>query len=333
MSEAITMPTNATATPAPDRLAVVGALAWRFLRRSTHSVLPLLGIIWGVPTFLYLMVLLVDAESVRHFAAEDPSIKRLYFLMTMITVPALPLTELIKIRSLYTLPLATRRIVNIQLGLGLLVIILVQLATVVYYKVVFEDPVPVFGSEPIPIFGPLLLLIPTGLIFAGLAAFLVDARLWKVPVAIAILGFFLAQGVGRFEEAAWIHSSDKWFTPSPTELLVLLQSAFLGYLAIRHAADRDRRGDTRPWADVKELWHRLVAWLDSRRMSQAAVARESLFPSASAAHRSYEWQTRGLVVPIMAALGGLLSLIGAWFHPPTGCRAASWPSPDCCSSA
>lgn len=298
-----------TPTQTSRHAAVLAALAWRFLRRSTQSVLPLLGILWGLPTVLYLLLGVVDADVLQAIAAGDVSLKRLYFLLTMTTIPLLPLTELLRIRPLYSLPVTTRQIVHDQLGIGIVTVVVVHLLTVAYYRLAF--------GATIPALGPLLFLIPGLLMSAGLLAFLVNARLWKIPVALVLVGFFGSHGGFRFDNPAIAQSRRGWLTPTLNEMVVLLAAAVAGYLVARHVADRDRCGETRGWTDldVVELWHHLTSWLVARRSCQPAGSQASLMPSAATVHSSYEWQTRGIVVPIIATFGGLLSLIGAWFNP------------------
>jgi hypothetical protein len=290
--------------PEPDSFAVLRSLAWRFFRQGLKVILPPLLIICAVPTFMYALIRVVDPVVAGNLSGDDVGLKRLFFSLTLLTLPTLVLFEMLRIRPLYTLPLTTRKIVHLQLAFGALSVLVLHLATVAYYRTVFGTAIPVAG--------PLLFLLPGILITAGLAALMVDARWWKVLVAIVAVGLLFRQMVMRFDDPSRHQGGQGWFTPTLAEMIAILFLAAAGYAIAMGTAVRDRRGETRSWSVLEEYLYRFAAFLAGFR----PLRRNRLkVTSPVSAQFAYEWLTKGIALPMFVAFFGLASLIGAWYEP------------------
>ena len=170
-----------TAAGPPPLLAdVVRTLAWQSVRRGWSNILSVVGILCGMPTLIYGMIRVLDAVTATNLIEAGGTLKFLYFLFTIVTLPTLVLFEVFRVRPLYRLPLTTRQIVNAQLGIGIVGVMSLYLVTAAYYRLFF--------AASIPVWGPMLFLVPCLVVLAGLAALLIDARWWKPPLVLAALG-------------------------------------------------------------------------------------------------------------------------------------------------
>ena len=235
------------------------------------------------------------------------TLKFLYFLAVVGTIPTLVLFEIARIRPLYPLPLRTRQIVNLQLGIGLAGVVGIYLFTVAYYQLVF--------SATIPVLGPMMFLIPGLLIGAGLAGLLIDARWWKLLLFLAAMGSAVYWITHRFDEPVLEAAGREWFSPSPVELVWLIGLSMIGYGVAMHTTRLDRRGDTRSWAVLEEYLYRFIGWVTKSLPTRLPSLSISSPSSPTAAQFAFDWLTKGLVLPILIAFFGTLSLIGAYFEP------------------
>jgi hypothetical protein len=302
---------------APRAQDVLRALAWRFGRRSSLSIYAPLLIVCGMPTFVYVMLRLSSPELLSSSWEDPSSLRRLYFIFTAMTLPTLVLIEMAQVRPLYALPLTTRRIVNTQSILGILTVTGVHLLSVLYYRVLF--------GAPIPFVGPLLFFLPMIFICAGIVALWVDAAWWRAMLALGCL-FGFVWWIGRRMSDDALRSDVHWMMPTGIEMLALLAMGTAGYLVMYGTVIRDRRGDTGTWENLEVYLHRLGAWIGRLSRWDRSVKRAAAAPATTTSHdlptrraleayASYEWQTRGLVLPIAALGFGSLSLISAWFDP------------------
>ena len=292
---------------APALAAVVRMLAWQSLRRGWANVGRAILILCGVPTFLYVMIRLLDAVTAANLIEGIGTLKFLYFLAVVGTLPTLVLFEIARIRPLYTLPLTTRQIVHVQLGLGLIGVVGLYLLTIAYYGTVF--------SAPIPVLGPLLFLIPGLVIAAGLASLLVDACWWKPLLFLAVVWLGVYWITQRFDEEVLEAAGRDWFSPTPLELLSLVALSAVGYGVALHTARLDRRGDTRSWDVLEEYLYRFLGWVTQHLPSRVPAIRVSYPSTPTGAQFSFDWLTKGLVLPIFVAFFGSVSLIGAYYKP------------------
>jgi hypothetical protein len=319
MSSAVSLPMATVPSITPRPRDVLRAIVRRFARRGALSIYVPLLIFCGMPTLVYGMLRLTSPE-VLSTSWEDPSsLRRLYFIFAATMFPTLILIEMMaQLRPLYALPLTTRRIVNTQFALGMLVIIGTHLLTALYYRFLF--------GASIPVLGPLLILIPMMFVCAGSVALWIEAVWWRMLLAIGLLsGFGWWWGRQLSDEA--LRSDSHWMTPTPGELLLLLALGTAGYVVTYRTVVRDRRGDTGAWENLEVYLHRLLARLGrllprhvrvwSSAATRTAADDHAAGHRAQAACASYEWHTRGLVLPIVALGLGSVSLISAWFDPAT----------------
>jgi hypothetical protein len=300
---------------APRWQNVQRALTWRFGRHGILSIYAPVLIFCGLPTLVYLMLRLTSPELLSS-GWEDPApLRRLYFIFAAATMPTLVLVEMARVRPLYALPLTTRRIVNTQSVLGILTVTGVHLLSVLYYRVLF--------GAPIPMFGPLLFLVPMIFICAGIVALWIDAAWWRALLALGFL-FGFVWWLGRRMSDEYLQLDANWITPTPFDMVLLLLMGTAGYLVAYRTVVRDRRGDTGSWENLEVYLHRLGASMGrlssrdrsaSRARAAAVATKDRPERRALAAYASYEWQTRGLVLPIIALGIGSISLISAWFDP------------------
>ncbi len=278
-------------------------LAWRFLRTGYSLVAAILGISCLFPAFMYIVIWLADPNVIHHMRADMTVITVIFAVAVWLIFPILIVFACGYVRSLYVLPLSSRRIVNTQLACGVFAVAGLYLVTVLFYRVVFD--------AVLPFFGPLLVMGPMVVVAAGCAALLVDFRWWRPFVVM-----------GLFVVAAWymqyrvtqteVVSSINWLTPTFPEVTCLLVIASIGYWLTLRGVTLDRCGELCPWPDFDVLWHRFSAKLSSVwRPSMAA----SPYRSAASAQVWFEFWQKGLIVPALAIVFGGISLIAGYHRP------------------
>jgi len=290
------------------------AQAWRFFRHGWQTVLLPLLLLCGLPTAMALLISMLHPNLIENLSENPASVRRLYVMFAVGVLPTLVLFEMLKVRPLYPLPLTTRRIVGTQALLGSASLTAIHLLAVVYFRVVF--------SATIPVIGPLLILIPLLLVCAAIVSLWIDAVWWKPVVSLTWLTGAL-WWIGRRLTDFPLNQDARWFTPTPREFVVLCIVAGIACVVAYRAVVRDRQGENRPWADIEDSLYRLGAaigrWWPSFTRSRSRVA--SVGQAATEVQQParalsrYEWQTRGLVLPICAIGFGSLSLIAAYYDP------------------
>ena len=107
----------------------------------------------------------------------------------------------------------------------------------------------------------------------------------------------------------------EWFAPTQMELWFLVGLSIVSYQIVLHTARLDRQGETQSWTVLEEYLYRLVGWIMRRLPSRVPSLQVSSPSTPTSAQFSFEWLTKGILLPILVACFGLLSLIGAYFEP------------------
>ncbi len=282
---------------------ITRTLSWRFLRMGSSIVSSILGIACLFPAFMYGIIWLTNPNAAHEMRADTTGYTVLFAIAVWLIFPTLMVFACGFVRSLYALPLSSRRIVNTQLACGVVTLVGIYLVTVLFYRVVF--------GAALPIIGPVLVMGPMVVVATGCAALLVDFRWWR---PFAVMGLFVVavwymdHRVTRSEVAASID----WMTPSFTEFASLIVIALLGYWLTFRGVSLDRSGELRKWPDFDAFWHRFSAKLSGLWRPPMAT---SPYRSPTSSQMWFEFWQKGLIVPALVAVPGGLSLFPGFFRP------------------
>ncbi len=282
----------------PPRLSsMIEALAWNFFRHGWMNFAGGLLLLCGIPALLFTSIWFFEPQIAQVLREEPTHLKWIFFALELGVLPLMALLEAGRVRPLYTLPLSSRQITNLQLLLAVVAVCLLHLLTVAFYRVLFQ--------APIPIGGPLLFLVPATLALAGTGALWGDFRWWRPWLILGGLGWLMVRwDRTRFNQV--VTDSPAWYTPTTREFVTLALLGLGGYAFALHGLQRDRTGELRPWPDLDVLLRQLTE--QARRLWTPRSFRTGT-PSPVGAHFWFEWINRGIALPLCTLLAvGILCL-------------------------